>query len=117
MKPGKRLAIDTTASLVAAGRVPYRICNNRATTNGPTAREIRRRGRVNSCRWLLLSLRLVARLGGLVGRIEAGQRRPLLHLGKRPVLEPLLLGPELCHLFGERDGNDHRAVAVGHDDV
>src|SRR5262245_39908144 len=51
-----------------------------------------------------LLLRLVARLGGVVGRIEAGQRRPLLHLGKRPVLEPLLLGPELRYLLGERDG-------------
>src|SRR5947209_19788974 len=60
---------------------------------------------------------LVARFGGLVGWIEPGQRGALLHFRQRPVLEPLLLGPELRDVLDQRQRNEHGAIAVGNHNV
>src|SRR6185437_16344220 len=65
--------------------------------------------------FLLLSL--IARLGLGVRRIEAGQLLAALDLAHDPRLEPLLLGPSGCHLLDQIGRDEHRAVAVGDDDI
>src|SRR4029450_6151024 len=68
-------------------------------------------------RRLRLLPRLVARLGLLVHRIEAGQLHPALDLADDPGLHALVLGAFFRHEGDQALRDHHRPVVVANDDV